>query len=117
MLRPMYCDRMVLLLLGNAANWGLALYGMIWTPSDFASYLLIIFLTNLLLYIAFYIIMKVRFSITFSYIEGRRAAHKFGLYIYVCRTSYLLVIFLTNRLFYIAFYIIMKARFNSVFLY
>lgn len=60
MLRPMYCDRMVLLLLGNAANWGLAIYGMVSTPSDFASYLLIIFLTNLLLYIAFYIIMKLR---------------------------------------------------------
>lgn len=57
--RPMYCDRMVLLLLGNAANWGLAIYGMVSTPTDFASYLLIIFLTNLLLYIAFYIIMKV----------------------------------------------------------
>ncbi|XP_068219053.1 SID1 transmembrane family member 1-like [Palaemon carinicauda] len=60
MLRPMYCDRIVLLLLGNAANWGLAIYGMVSTPSDFASYLLIIFLTNLLLYIAFYIIMKLR---------------------------------------------------------
>ncbi|KAK7086421.1 SID1 transmembrane member 1-like, partial [Halocaridina rubra] len=58
--RPMYVDRMVLLLLGNAANWGLAIYGMIWTPRDFASYLLIIFLTNLLLYMAFYIIMKLR---------------------------------------------------------
>lgn len=57
--RPMYCDRMVLLLLGNIANWGLAIYGMISAPKDFASYLLIIFLTNLLLYIAFYIIMKV----------------------------------------------------------
>ncbi|XP_037772501.1 SID1 transmembrane family member 1-like [Penaeus monodon] len=60
MCRPMYCDRMVLLLLGNAANWGLAIYGMVSTPKDFASYLLIIFLTNLLLYIAFYIIMKLR---------------------------------------------------------
>lgn len=58
--RPMYCDRMVLLLLGNAANWGLAIYGMVSTPTDFASYLLIIFLTNLLLYMAFYIIMKLR---------------------------------------------------------
>lgn len=57
--RPMYCDRMVLLLLGNLANWCLAIYGMVYTPRDFASYLLIIFLTNLLLYIAFYIIMKV----------------------------------------------------------
>ncbi|KAG0726020.1 SID1 transmembrane family member 1 [Chionoecetes opilio] len=60
--RPMYCDRMVLLMLGNVANWCLAIYGMVSTPRDFASYLLIIFLTNLLLYIAFYIIMKLRHS-------------------------------------------------------
>lgn len=65
--RPMYCDRMVLLLLGNAANWGLAIYGMVSTPKDFASYLLIIFLTNLLLYIAFYIIMKVSETIAVGY--------------------------------------------------
>ncbi|KAK3849492.1 hypothetical protein Pcinc_043754, partial [Petrolisthes cinctipes] len=60
--RPMYCDRMVLLLLGNVANWALAIFGVVTTPKDFASYLLIIFLTNLLLYIAFYIIMKLRHS-------------------------------------------------------
>lgn len=61
--RPMYCDRMVLLLLGNVANWALAIFGVVTTPKDFASYLLIIFLTNLLLYIAFYIIMKVNSGI------------------------------------------------------
>lgn len=60
-LRPLYCDRMILLLIANAANWGLSFYGVITTPKDFASYLLIIFLTNLLLYIGFYIIMKVIF--------------------------------------------------------
>ena len=58
--RPLYLDRLILLLLGNAANWGLGLYGIIRTPQDFASFLLIIFLTNLLLYIGFYIIMKLR---------------------------------------------------------
>ncbi|XP_076047171.1 SID1 transmembrane family member 1-like isoform X2 [Oratosquilla oratoria] len=57
-LKPMYCDRMILLLIGNAANWGLAIFGMITTPKDFASYLLNIFLTNLLLYMTFYLIMK-----------------------------------------------------------
>lgn len=58
-LKPTYCDRMVLLLLGNIANWALAISGIVTTPIDFASYLLMIFLTNLILYIIFYIIMKV----------------------------------------------------------
>lgn len=37
-----------------------AAYGLIERPNDFASYLLAIAICNLLLYFAFYIIMKVR---------------------------------------------------------
>ena len=36
-----------------------AIYGIIEEPRDFASYLLAIFIVNLLMYFAFYIIMKV----------------------------------------------------------
>uniref|UniRef100_A0A8C0GN55 SID1 transmembrane family member 2 n=1 Tax=Chelonoidis abingdonii TaxID=106734 RepID=A0A8C0GN55_CHEAB len=57
---PMYVDRMVLLVMGNIINWSLAAYGLIVQPNDFASYLLAIGICNLLLYFAFYIIMKVR---------------------------------------------------------
>ncbi|XP_061639132.1 SID1 transmembrane family member 2 isoform X6 [Phyllopteryx taeniolatus] len=57
---PMYIDRMVLLVMGNIVNWSLAAYGLIERPSDFASYLLAIAICNLLLYFAFYIIMKLR---------------------------------------------------------
>uniref|UniRef100_A0A672ZYI7 SID1 transmembrane family, member 2 n=1 Tax=Sphaeramia orbicularis TaxID=375764 RepID=A0A672ZYI7_9TELE len=57
---PMYIDRMVLLVMGNIVNWSLAAYGLIKTPNDFASYLLAIAICNLLLYFAFYIIMKLR---------------------------------------------------------
>ncbi|KAK0135075.1 SID1 transmembrane family member 2 [Merluccius polli] len=57
---PMYVDRMVLLVMGNIVNWSLAAYGLIERPSDFASYLLAIAICNLLLYFAFYIIMKLR---------------------------------------------------------
>ncbi|XP_069804856.1 SID1 transmembrane family member 2 isoform X6 [Dendropsophus ebraccatus] len=57
---PMYVDRMVLLVMGNIINWSLAAYGLIVRPNDFASYLLAIGLCNLLLYFAFYIIMKLR---------------------------------------------------------
>ncbi|XP_073671598.1 SID1 transmembrane family member 2 isoform X1 [Paramisgurnus dabryanus] len=57
---PMYIDRMVLLVMGNIVNWSLAAYGLIKRPNDFASYLLAIAICNLLLYCAFYIIMKLR---------------------------------------------------------
>uniref|UniRef100_A0A7N8WT96 SID1 transmembrane family, member 2 n=1 Tax=Mastacembelus armatus TaxID=205130 RepID=A0A7N8WT96_9TELE len=57
---PMYIDRMVLIVMGNIVNWCLAAYGLIERPNDFASYLLAIAICNLLLYFAFYIIMKLR---------------------------------------------------------
>ncbi|XP_029795160.1 SID1 transmembrane family member 1 isoform X3 [Suricata suricatta] len=60
--RPLYMDRMVLLIMGNLVNWSFALFGLIYRPRDFASYMLGIFICNLLLYLAFYIIMKLRSS-------------------------------------------------------
>lgn len=59
---PMYIDRMVLLVMGNIINWSLAAYGLLIRPNDFASYLLAIGICNLLLYFAFYIIMKLHSS-------------------------------------------------------
>ncbi|CAH6792359.1 Sidt1 [Phodopus roborovskii] len=56
--RPLYMDRMVLLIVGNLVNWSFAFFGLIYRPRDFASYMLGIFICNLLLYLAFYIIMK-----------------------------------------------------------
>uniref|UniRef100_A0A8C4M5U9 SID1 transmembrane family member 1 n=1 Tax=Equus asinus asinus TaxID=83772 RepID=A0A8C4M5U9_EQUAS len=58
--RPLYTDRMVLLIMGNLVNWFFAFFGLIYRPRDFASYMLGIFICNLLLYLAFYIIMKLR---------------------------------------------------------
>ncbi|XP_032486267.1 SID1 transmembrane family member 1 isoform X5 [Phocoena sinus] len=60
--RPLYMDRMVLLIVGNLVNWSFALFGLIYRPRDFASYMLGIFICNLLLYLAFYVIMKLRSS-------------------------------------------------------
>ncbi|XP_075053528.1 SID1 transmembrane family member 1 isoform X2 [Mixophyes fleayi] len=60
--RPMYMDRMILLIVGNIFNWFFAIFGLVYRPRDFASYLLGIFICNLLLYLAFYIIMKLRSS-------------------------------------------------------
>ncbi|XP_029434327.1 SID1 transmembrane family member 1 isoform X4 [Rhinatrema bivittatum] len=59
---PMYMDRMVLLIVGNLVNWSFAIFGLVYRPRDFASYMLGIFICNLLLYLAFYIIMKLRSS-------------------------------------------------------
>lgn len=58
--RPMYMDRLLLLTMVNAVNWSFALYGLFTRPQNFASYLLAIFIVNLLMYVAFYIIMKIR---------------------------------------------------------
>ncbi|KAJ7317943.1 hypothetical protein JRQ81_004105, partial [Phrynocephalus forsythii] len=60
--RPMYMDRMVLLVVGNLVNCSFAIFGLVYRPKDFASYLLGIFICNLLLYLAFYVIMKLRSS-------------------------------------------------------
>ncbi|XP_060154052.1 SID1 transmembrane family member 1 isoform X4 [Globicephala melas] len=56
--RPLYMDRMVLLIVGNLVNWSFAVFGLIYRPRDFASYMLGIFICNLLLYLTFYVIMK-----------------------------------------------------------
>ncbi|KAK6174037.1 hypothetical protein SNE40_017386 [Patella caerulea] len=56
--RPIYPNRFVLLLIGNIINWSFAIYGFVNPPTDFATYLLAIFIGNLMLYVLFYIIMK-----------------------------------------------------------
>lgn len=56
----MYFDRMLLLIFGMLTNIGLAVFGLLQDATDFATYLSAIFITNLLLYKLFYIIMKLR---------------------------------------------------------
>ena len=61
--KPMYPDRMLLLVLFNMVNWGMAAFGIVRLleeGGDFASFLLAIFIMNLLLYTSFYILMKLR---------------------------------------------------------
>ena len=56
---------MFLLAIFNMANWGMAGYGiaeLAENGGDFASYLLYIFIGNLLLYTSFYILMKLRYG-------------------------------------------------------
>lgn len=60
--RPMYPDRMILLVFGNLINWVIAVYGAVYHSSDFATYLLGIFIGNLMIYCTFYIIMKLRYG-------------------------------------------------------
>ncbi|EFX79805.1 hypothetical protein DAPPUDRAFT_104074 [Daphnia pulex] len=57
--RPMYVDRMTLLVIGMLTNMCWAIYGLVYRPPDFASYMLGILVTNLFLYFTFYIFMKV----------------------------------------------------------
>ncbi|KAL7064776.1 hypothetical protein AAHC03_05865 [Spirometra sp. Aus1] len=59
-LAPMYMERMLLLLVANCVNIGIASFGLFTRPKDFSSFLLSIFMINLLMYYCFYIIMKLR---------------------------------------------------------
>jgi len=63
-LKPLYPTRMVLLLIMNIVNWGLSIYGAVNEASkknaDFASFLLAILISNVMLYTCFYIAMKLR---------------------------------------------------------
>ena len=64
-LKPMYPDRFFLLVLLNIVNWSLSGYGAGYLSSqgtDFASFLLAIFISNVLLYTMFYIVMKLRYG-------------------------------------------------------
>jgi hypothetical protein len=60
--QPLYWRRLLLLIIGNFCNLGLAVYGNMYHKQDFATYLLMILMSNLLLYTFFYIIMKVSIS-------------------------------------------------------
>lgn len=51
---------MILLVMCLLTNVGLAVYGLVERPPDFASFMLAIFITNLMLYTMFYIVMKLR---------------------------------------------------------
>jgi len=44
----------------NACNWALGLYGAMTKPGDVATFILAIFILNLMIYTVFYIVMKVR---------------------------------------------------------
>ena len=56
---------MLLMIIFNMVNWGMAAYGIMSLAKDggdFASFLLAIFIMNLLLYTSFYILMKLRYK-------------------------------------------------------
>ncbi|KAL3317412.1 SID1 transmembrane member 2 [Cichlidogyrus casuarinus] len=59
-LRPMYVERMLLLLIANIVNFSFAGWGIYWRPHDFSTFLLAIFMINLIMYFLFYVIMKYR---------------------------------------------------------
>uniref|UniRef100_A0A803YCG6 SID1 transmembrane family member 1 n=1 Tax=Meleagris gallopavo TaxID=9103 RepID=A0A803YCG6_MELGA len=58
------CSRPMYMRLSNVSSLSTfsAIFGLVYRPRDFASYILGIFICNLLLYLAFYIIMKIRSS-------------------------------------------------------
>lgn len=56
--RPLYPGRFVMLVIANLCNVGLAVFGNITHAKNFATFLLAILMSNLILYTLFYIVMK-----------------------------------------------------------
>ena len=56
--KPLYMDRFVFLVLVVTLNFAAAILGVVFQPGDFPSFLLAVFLINLLAYFAYYVIMK-----------------------------------------------------------
>lgn len=56
---PTYFSRFIIILIANLVNWALAVLGPMYIIGQFATYLLAIFMVNLILYTTFYISMKV----------------------------------------------------------
>lgn len=55
----LFLARFIMLVIGNVCNWALATYALTYHPKNFAVFLLLIFMSNTLLYLIFYIFMKV----------------------------------------------------------
>ncbi|XP_029169765.1 SID1 transmembrane family member 1-like [Nylanderia fulva] len=58
LLRPLYPARFIMLVLANLCNVGLAVFGNMYHENNFATFLLAILMSNLILYTFFYIVMK-----------------------------------------------------------
>ncbi|CAL1681359.1 unnamed protein product [Lasius platythorax] len=58
LLRPLYPARFIMLVLANLCNVGLAVFGNMYHEGNFATFLLAILMSNLILYTFFYIVMK-----------------------------------------------------------
>ncbi|XP_076239058.1 SID1 transmembrane family member 1 [Calliopsis andreniformis] len=57
--RPLYIGRFIMLVIANLCNVGLAVFGNITHQKNFATFVLAILMSNLILYTLFYIIMKI----------------------------------------------------------
>ncbi|XP_014230770.1 SID1 transmembrane family member 1-like [Trichogramma pretiosum] len=80
LVRPLYWRRLLLLVLGNLCNLAIAIYGNKHYDQDFATYLLMILMSNLLLYTFFYIVMKL--------INGERILLQPGMYILLASVTW-----------------------------
>ncbi|XP_043279627.1 SID1 transmembrane family member 1-like isoform X2 [Venturia canescens] len=60
--RPLYGGRLILLLIANCCNVALAVWGNMHHDKDFATFLLYLLMSNLILYTFFYIVMKLLYG-------------------------------------------------------
>ncbi|XP_047986915.1 SID1 transmembrane family member 1-like isoform X2 [Leguminivora glycinivorella] len=90
--RPLYAARLVLLLIANAVNWVFAIYGLFIQVADFASHLLNVLLANTLLYMLFYLTMKLMHGerprwYAWCYLGGAVAAWAPALYLFTAGST------------------------------
>ncbi|XP_012233210.1 SID1 transmembrane family member 1 [Linepithema humile] len=58
LIRPLYLARFIMLVIANLCNVALAVFGNMYHEDNFATFLLAILMSNLILYTLFYIVMK-----------------------------------------------------------
>ncbi|XP_052754737.1 SID1 transmembrane family member 1-like [Galleria mellonella] len=91
-IKPLYTPRLVMLIIANAVNWAFALYGLLIQSADFASHLLNLLLCNTLMYMIFYLVMKILHGerprwYVWCFLLGALAAWGPGLYFFMSGSS------------------------------
>ncbi|XP_063822873.1 SID1 transmembrane family member 1-like [Ostrinia nubilalis] len=91
-LRPLYSARLVMLVIANAVNWAFAIYGLFMQSTDFASHLLSVLLCNTLVYMGFYLCMKLLHGerprwYAWGFLGGAAAAWAPALYFFLSGSS------------------------------
>ncbi|XP_012280860.1 SID1 transmembrane family member 2 isoform X2 [Orussus abietinus] len=91
LVRPIYGARLVLLVIANLCNLALAIFGNMHHEKDFDTYLLAVLMTNLLLYMVFYIVMKVCVSHCYINVDNIVMINPATFYFQLCHREWIML--------------------------